>query len=101
MPCDGGDEHQRRALHLPKRLVSEQRGHEPRARTACGERAHVSTGREELLRRAGHDDVANVRIQARVVDGAGEIAEELVVVAVRRRTVEDDDSDLAFFLESY
>src|SRR5581483_69941 len=55
----------------------------------------------ELLRCARHDHVAHVRVGARVVDRRSELAQERVVVAVRRRAVEDDHADLAFLLESH
>src|SRR5205814_9655100 len=98
---DGGDEDERRILHLAERFVREQHEHEARARAARCEDAHVSARTEELLGRARDHDISNVAVEARVVDRTREFTEERMVVAVRRRPVEDEDADPAFLFELY
>jgi hypothetical protein len=44
---------------------------------------------------------AHLLVDAGVVDGGAQLAQEVVVVAVGRRPVEDDDSDRAFSLEPH
>ena len=46
---DCRDEYERRVLHLSKRLVRHEGGHESRPRAARREDAHVGAGREKLL----------------------------------------------------
>src|SRR5437773_1064628 len=98
---DGGDEDERRSLHLAERLVREQREHEARAGGARCEDADVSARAEELLGRACDHHVANVAVEARVVDRAREFTEKRMVVAVRGRPVQDYDADPAFPFEFY
>jgi hypothetical protein len=97
--ADGGDEEERRVLHLAKRLVSHDRRHHARASRARGEGADIGPGGEELLRRACDDDGVDVLVAARFVDGPGERTQERVVVAVGGRPVEDQQTDASLLLQ--
>jgi len=57
------------------------------------EHLHVRAGREELLRRAAHDDGLDRGVEARLVDRERQVVKEGLVVRVGRRPVQHDVPD--------
>src|SRR3989442_3174622 len=92
MPVDRRDNDLRRSLELAHDLVGLQHEEVLLFGVALGEPRDVGTRGEELLGGAAQQDRLALRVPARGVDRGIELVEESLVVGVRRRAIERDDT---------